>query len=363
MKNAIDNSNGMTSCSLGIDGCKGGWICAALEGAQISVRRFSNIAEIMDEYPNPNAALIDMPIGLQSSVEHVRPDSPARHMIRERASTIFPAPCRQAVYAESVAKQYDENERVLGKKFTPLTVGIIPKIREVDEYLKGHPRYRNFLMESHPEVCFAVLNGKTLLSKKNTSDGLRERICLLREYLPELSYDVILSLAKQLRCMADDIVDAVCLAVVGIFVTENQYDTVPSDPMPDETGLLMRIVFPRPHGKLHETDCNDSSNSERTSIMKYLIIIDMQNDFINGALGTAEAAAIVGKVAEKARAAEASGTKIIFTQDTHPANYLDTQEGRNLPVEHCIKGTEGWQLHQKALSVMRSCQIEIVETV
>ena len=75
--------------------------------------------------------------------------------------------------------------------------------------------------------------------------------------------------------------------------------------------------------------------------MKLLVVVDMQNDFINGALGTHHAEAIVDGVVDKV--AHFDG-KVIFTRDTHEANYLDTQEGRNLPVEHCIKGTQGWQI-------------------
>ncbi len=72
-----------------------------------------------------------------------------------------------------------------------------------------------------------------------------------------------------------------------------------------------------------------------------LIVVDMQNDFIDGALGTAEAVAIVPKAADKIR--NFSG-KVLFTRDTHEENYMDTQEGRNLPVPHCIRDTEGWQI-------------------
>ena len=72
-----------------------------------------------------------------------------------------------------------------------------------------------------------------------------------------------------------------------------------------------------------------------------LIVVDMQNDFIDGALGTAEAVEIVPKVAEKIRSFLG---KVIFTRDTHDANYLNTQEGKNLPVKHCIRGTQGWQI-------------------
>ena len=75
--------------------------------------------------------------------------------------------------------------------------------------------------------------------------------------------------------------------------------------------------------------------------MKYLIVVDMQVDFINGSLGSALAMAIVPNVVEKVK--NYNG-KVIFTRDTHFKEYLQTQEGRNLPVEHCIKDTKGWEI-------------------
>ena len=75
--------------------------------------------------------------------------------------------------------------------------------------------------------------------------------------------------------------------------------------------------------------------------MKFLVVIDMQKDFIDGALGTPEATAILPAVVQTVHSFE--GT-VLFTRDTHGPDYLQTQEGRNLPVPHCIRGSEGWQL-------------------
>lgn len=77
---------------------------------------------------------------------------------------------------------------------------------------------------------------------------------------------------------------------------------------------------------------------------KTLIVIDMQKDFIDGSLGTKEAVAIVENVKKKIAEYEANGDEIIFTRDTHQENYLSTNEGKKLPVEHCIQGTEGWKI-------------------
>ncbi len=78
--------------------------------------------------------------------------------------------------------------------------------------------------------------------------------------------------------------------------------------------------------------------------MKVLIVVDMQNDFIDGALGTKEAVEILPAV--KAKIENFDG-RVLFTRDTHEADYLETQEGKNLPVEHCIRDTYGWQIHSE----------------
>ena len=74
---------------------------------------------------------------------------------------------------------------------------------------------------------------------------------------------------------------------------------------------------------------------------KILIVVDMQNDFIDGALGTKEAVAIVPYVREVIKSFDG---KVFYTRDTHFENYMETQEGNNLPVLHCIRGTDGWQI-------------------
>ena len=75
--------------------------------------------------------------------------------------------------------------------------------------------------------------------------------------------------------------------------------------------------------------------------MKYLIVVDMQVDFITGSLGSKMAENIVSNVVEKVKSFDG---KVIFTRDTHYADYMQTQEGKKLPVEHCIKDTDGWQI-------------------
>ena len=84
--------------------------------------------------------------------------------------------------------------------------------------------------------------------------------------------------------------------------------------------------------------------------MDVLIVVDMQNDFIDGALGTAEAVAIVPNVVAKIR--DFDGL-VLATRDTHEQNYLQTQEGKNLPVEHCIRGTKGWEIQSDIAALIQ----------
>lgn len=90
--------------------------------------------------------------------------------------------------------------------------------------------------------------------------------------------------------------------------------------------------------------------------MKILVVVDMQNDFIDGALGTKEAVAIVPNVVEKIKSYD--GEKIIFTRDTHEEDYMETQEGKNLPVPHCIRGTKGWELNPEIEALRKEDAID-----
>ena len=89
--------------------------------------------------------------------------------------------------------------------------------------------------------------------------------------------------------------------------------------------------------------------------MKFLVVVDMQNDFIDGALGTKEAVAILPAVKKKI---ESFDGRVIFTRDTHEADYMETQEGKKLPVEHCIKDTDGWQIRPELEALRKEDAID-----
>lgn len=92
----------------------------------------------------------------------------------------------------------------------------------------------------------------------------------------------------------------------------------------------------------------------------FLIVVDMQKDFVDGALGTKEAVAIVDNVVEKIRNFDG---EIFVTYDTHFEDYAETSEGRSLPVPHCIKDTEGWQLDKKVAEALENKEYTVVEKI
>ena len=88
---------------------------------------------------------------------------------------------------------------------------------------------------------------------------------------------------------------------------------------------------------------------------KLLVVVDMQNDFIDGSLGTAEAVQIVDNVVDEIGKYDVKD--VFATRDTHPENYLEIQEGKNLPVVHCVKGTFGWQINEKVAAALGTAEI------
>jgi nicotinamidase-related amidase len=90
---------------------------------------------------------------------------------------------------------------------------------------------------------------------------------------------------------------------------------------------------------------------------KTLIVVDMQNDFIDGVLGTEEAVGIVENVKRKISEYQRIGGEIIFTRDTHDEGYMETNEGKYLPVKHCVRGTKGWEI-KKELEISEAVYVD-----
>ena len=230
---------------IGVDGCRGGWIAAVLDHGDLRMERYEDLSSLIGEYPSFDAFLIDMAIGLRNSTKQIRPDEEARKELGPKASTVFPIPSRDAVYAEGEEAQKQANIRTLGKSLAKQSLAIIPKIKELDTFLNDHPEYKNKILESHPEVDFARLNGAVLMSRKKEEPGPTHRKAVLSEFLDEKKLYETYNLARELGCNQDDLIDAACLAVTGALYAHGQYETIPDKPEPDDQGLLMQLIVPK----------------------------------------------------------------------------------------------------------------------
>ncbi len=172
--------------SVGIDGCKGKWLAVALSNQGYQVNLFDRIDQVCDYYKNADSVLVDMPIGLAESKVEIRPDTALRKKLPGKASSVFNTPCRQAVYETDYSTSSNLNNEVLGNKLSRQSFAITPKIKEVDVFLQTHPEWKNRLLESHPEYCFALLNdGNPILENKQTSEGAAKRMQVLGKYYPD----------------------------------------------------------------------------------------------------------------------------------------------------------------------------------
>ena len=230
---------------IGADGCRGGWIACILDHGEFRLEHYDSVEKLVNKYPEYDAFLIDMAIGLRSSAYQLRPDDLARKELGALSSSVFPVPCREAVYAKTEEEQKQANKRAFGKSLSKQTINIIPKIREVDEFLKAYPQYKNRILESHPELDFTRLNGSVVKTRKKETAGFTQRVAILNKYLPKKHLSGLREKAKELKCNPDDLLDAVCLTVIAALSAQGQCETIPPEPEQDDTGLYMKLTVPK----------------------------------------------------------------------------------------------------------------------
>lgn len=237
---------------LGIDACPAGWLVAGttdLHGTAVFHFRLVDTSGLAGACRIARFALIDIPIGLPNAQnEPRRADLGARRLLPGHGSRVFPVPVREAVYAGSYAEANSLNRTICGKGVTRQAWNICEKIRQVDALLRGAPWCRRLLRESSPEVCFAVLAGTPLPSKKS-AEGLAARLDVLRKYRPGACRAVEAARSEFPRRAAatDDILDAMVLCVsAALIVSAGVSGGAPAEPVYDDAGLPMQMLYPLP---------------------------------------------------------------------------------------------------------------------
>lgn len=234
--------------AAGIDGCRAGWFFIVLnQRGEFRHGLATRFEEAIGAVREAGLVLVDIPIGLPGAARPARDcDVAARRAISPRGSTIFPAPSRPALEAPDYAAACVANQEETGRRISRQCWGIVPKIREVDGFLRGatkHPPIR----EMHPEVAFWALNDQSpLLTKKKSRAGLEERLAVLERYCPEARacFSDCEAAYRRKDVARDDVVDAMVGAVTASLMP--RLATFPERPARDGEGLPMEIVYARP---------------------------------------------------------------------------------------------------------------------
>ncbi len=225
----------------GVDGCKAGWIVVRVDAAgRLRIRNISISTTFQDLLGNTSdcaAVAIDVPIGLPDAAPR-QADILARQAIGPRRSSVFPAPMRTTLAANTYEEACALSERAYGRKLSQQAFAILPKIREVDALIT--PDLQQRVREVHPEVSFWALNGKRpLLGSKKSPAGALQRLELVKSVIDfELEQTPTAS-----KVLLDDFLDACAAAWTAARIAQGTAVRLPADPDLDSTGLRMEIVY------------------------------------------------------------------------------------------------------------------------
>ena len=230
---------------IGVDACKKGWFAVSInpvEGCEIGI--FETFGDLWNSFQGKALVLVDIPIGLPDSGKR-QCDVEARKLLKERASSVFPVPCRLAIYAPTYEKACRINQKTLGVKLSVQTWNIVGKIREVDDLLCKNNKARQRVRESHPEICFrALADGRPMVHYKKKGRGFSERLKLLKSVNPAAERIANFAINGFLRkdLARDDILDAIVLAVSASAGVDSLV-SIPDNPARDAMGLPMEITY------------------------------------------------------------------------------------------------------------------------
>jgi predicted RNase H-like nuclease len=234
---------------VGIDGCPAGWIAIISKDDEWSYGIFSSIEELVIKFSYANYYLIDMPMGLGDKHISRYLDSWLKSLLKSRHSTVFQAPCREVLAAKNYEKANRINRTILGKGLSIQTWNIMPKIRELDNFLRNNGGVKNRFYETSPELCFAGFNRcKPLLTRKSTSQGTEERISIISKAVGDSSstilIDKILNQTRRNQVKFDDILDAFILCITAWKGAKNGFCKILNDDYSaDSVGIPMRALY------------------------------------------------------------------------------------------------------------------------
>lgn len=227
---------------VGVDGCPAGWFWVRMQEHSYDFGVSANIEELCATHGEAAQICIDIPIGLPSDIERRRCDSEARRLLGPRAPSVFSAPCRQILDCESYEAACSLSRASTGRALSRQGFAIVPKIREVDTYLRAHRNEIDRVVEVHPEVCFQGMSGKAMTHPKKRQEGNKERLAVLDAIWPLSSrcFEAALAVFRRAHVSRDDIIDAIACALTAR--DSGPLNAIPNDLQLDDQRLPMRMI-------------------------------------------------------------------------------------------------------------------------
>jgi len=230
---------------VGVDGCKYGWIAAALEpdGKQLTFTTHADFAALLASCAEAVSIAVDIPIGLTESFQSRRCDELARRLVGPRSSSIFPAPDRRLLRFSEYAEASAYSREFSGKGLTRQSFAIFKKISQADSAMSSKVQSRVF--EVHPEVCFWAAAGQVPLRyPKRNAAGFEERRAILEAALAGVYIPRRPEAARLSRGVGpDDVLDAIVAAWTAWRHAQDLSKRVPESPEIDARGLRMEMVY------------------------------------------------------------------------------------------------------------------------
>ena len=226
----------------GIDGCKAGWVIWHL-GTNGPECHIVDELKQADELLTGAHSLVDIPIGFsdQQTPDRLCDKAARQFLTIKRSASVFPVPCRDAVYADSYWQACEINAQQLGKRLSKQSWFILPKVKQVDALLNQQPDL--VIRESHPEVVFAAINTAPLQHSKKTPQGVQERLALIHTLAPQWFNRLItqLEITPKKHASNDDLIDAFVLMLIAQYW--KKLSVLPPKPDIDPYGRVREIVY------------------------------------------------------------------------------------------------------------------------
>lgn len=220
---------------IGVDGCRGGWIAVSNEGQWLLCTHIEALLQAI----HAGKVIIDMPVGLSGGGISRTVEQVVRPLLGRKSSSLFTPPARIVLAAKNYAEACALNKQYLGSGISIQCWNIVPRIRELDEFLKKNPQQQTRIFESHPELVFQFLNKREpLINTKKTKEGQQERLGILKQYMNGVVsyFEEGLSKFPRKLVQPDDLLDALALACIS------GHKLIPLAPLAeDEYGISMNL--------------------------------------------------------------------------------------------------------------------------